>query len=132
MPRGSYLYNHAAEKIDAWRHEYNHFRPHSSFGDMTPMEYIDVWQRQESEGERLPRTSSMKQMPSGQAWPEGMDSPRTSVSVKRNMRKKPEIPIVGCFCPPPVNRLVCVCSTYQRDLVMSSVPLQTGLVKAFI
>ena len=48
----------AVEKIDAWRHEYNHFRPHSSLGDMTPMEYIDVWQRQESEGEPLPGASS--------------------------------------------------------------------------
>jgi hypothetical protein len=82
------------EKIDSWCHEYNHFRPHSSLGDMTPMEYIAVWQRQESEWEPLPGASSPKQMPSGQAWPEGMDSPKTSVSMKRNMRKKSPISLL--------------------------------------
>lgn len=31
----------AAMKIESWRMEYNHFRPHSSLNDMTPMEFID-------------------------------------------------------------------------------------------
>lgn len=29
----------AREKIERWREEYNHVRPHSSLGDLTPVEY---------------------------------------------------------------------------------------------
>jgi putative transposase len=31
----------AEDKIEAWRHEYNHYRPHSSLNNLTPMEYIE-------------------------------------------------------------------------------------------
>ncbi len=31
----------AREKIEAWRQEYNHFRPHSSLGDKTPNEWME-------------------------------------------------------------------------------------------
>ena len=31
----------AAEKIERWRTEYNHYRPHSSLEDMTPAEYVE-------------------------------------------------------------------------------------------
>jgi putative transposase len=31
----------AQEKIEAWRYEYSHLRPHSSLNDLTPMEIID-------------------------------------------------------------------------------------------
>lgn len=30
----------AAEKIETWRTEYNHYRPHSSLHDLTPIEFI--------------------------------------------------------------------------------------------
>jgi putative transposase len=30
----------AINKIDAWKEEYNHFRPHSSLNDMTPNEVV--------------------------------------------------------------------------------------------
>jgi hypothetical protein len=30
----------AAEKVEAWRIEYNSYRPHSSLGDLTPEEFI--------------------------------------------------------------------------------------------
>lgn len=30
---------HARRAIDAWQHDYNHERPHSSLGDLTPIEY---------------------------------------------------------------------------------------------
>jgi putative transposase len=30
----------AVEKIEAWRQEYNHFRPHRSLNDLTPAEYV--------------------------------------------------------------------------------------------
>ena len=31
----------AIEKIEAWRIEYNHYRPHSSLNDLTPVEFIE-------------------------------------------------------------------------------------------
>ena len=35
----------AKEKIEAWRVEYNEFRPHSSLGDMTPAEFARLGPR---------------------------------------------------------------------------------------
>ena len=32
----------AQEKFDIWRKDYNGFRPHSSLGDMSPNEYIEM------------------------------------------------------------------------------------------
>ena len=34
----------AEEKVDAWRNEYNHYRPHSFLNNLTPMEYIEISQ----------------------------------------------------------------------------------------
>jgi putative transposase len=34
----------AEEKVDAWRYEYNYYRPHSSLNNLTPMEYIEICQ----------------------------------------------------------------------------------------
>lgn len=34
----------AEDKIEDWRHEYNHFRPHSSLNNLTPMGYIKICQ----------------------------------------------------------------------------------------
>ena len=39
--------NDAREKIEAWREEYNTFRPHSSLGNLTPREFVE---RSASEG----------------------------------------------------------------------------------
>lgn len=33
--------NHARAIIEAWRHDYNHLRPHSSLGALTPIEFAD-------------------------------------------------------------------------------------------
>jgi putative transposase len=33
--------NEAREIIEAWRHDYNHVRPHSSLGALTPIEFTD-------------------------------------------------------------------------------------------
>jgi putative transposase len=30
---------HAHALIEAWRHDYNHQRPHGAFGQLTPSEY---------------------------------------------------------------------------------------------
>ncbi len=35
----------AAEKIDAWREEYNNFRPHSSLNDLTPNQVIEMYKK---------------------------------------------------------------------------------------
>ena len=35
----------AVEKIDAWREEYNSFRPHSSLNDLTPNEVVEMYQK---------------------------------------------------------------------------------------
>ena len=31
----------AREKIESWRHDYNHFRPHSALGDLTPAQFVE-------------------------------------------------------------------------------------------
>jgi len=38
------LLDDARQKIEAWRSEYNGFRPHGSLGDLTPNEYLDQHQ----------------------------------------------------------------------------------------
>jgi putative transposase len=30
---------HARQELETWRHDYNHFRPHSSLGNRTPVEW---------------------------------------------------------------------------------------------
>ncbi len=35
--------------IEAWRRHYNQERPHSSLGYLTPLEYRDQWEREQSE-----------------------------------------------------------------------------------
>ncbi len=44
----------AAIKIETWRLEYNHFRPHSSLDDMTPSEFIHDCLAETNKGESLP------------------------------------------------------------------------------
>jgi len=36
----------AVEKIEAWRIEYNQYRPHSSLNDFTPAEFIEQMQKE--------------------------------------------------------------------------------------
>ena len=35
----------AVEKIEAWKEEYNHFRPHSSLDNLTPNEVVEMYQK---------------------------------------------------------------------------------------
>ncbi len=37
----------APETIEAWRHDYNHLRPHSSLGALTPTEFAMLKRREE-------------------------------------------------------------------------------------
>lgn len=52
----------AAEKIERWRIEYNHFRPHSSLDDMTPAEYVERRLKLKEETVSLPEASVPDQM----------------------------------------------------------------------
>jgi len=38
----------AREKIEAWRRDYNEFRPHSSLGDLTPQQFAEQFESQET------------------------------------------------------------------------------------
>jgi putative transposase len=45
---------HARRLIEAWRHDYNHHRPHSKLGWLTPAVYAARWQQNEElEGRSL-------------------------------------------------------------------------------
>lgn len=48
----------AEEKIEAWRNEYNQYRPHSSLNDMTPVEFIGHCKKEMIENSTLPGASS--------------------------------------------------------------------------
>jgi len=37
------------EKLLTWQHDYNHYRPHSSFGHLTPNEFVKKRSVQQSE-----------------------------------------------------------------------------------
>lgn len=52
----------AAEKIERWRTEYNHYRPHSSLDDMTPAEYVEKCFKLLEETVSLPEASDPNQM----------------------------------------------------------------------
>jgi putative transposase len=52
----------AVMKTEAWRTEYNHYRPHSSLMDMTPVEFIDYCLKAEDDEQSLPGASSSDQM----------------------------------------------------------------------
>ena len=52
----------AAEKIEAWRIEYNNFRPHSSLDDMTPAEFIENSSKAGQRSTTLPGASAPDQM----------------------------------------------------------------------
>lgn len=74
----------AVEKIEAWRHEYNHYRPHSSLNDLTPMEFIVGYAKQHTYLQPLPGASSPEQMPSTGFKKIRQTMRKASVQVKRN------------------------------------------------
>lgn len=52
----------AVEKIESWRVEYNHYRPHSSLNDLTPAEFVESCLRQIEKAVSLPGASVPNQM----------------------------------------------------------------------
>jgi putative transposase len=43
----------AQSKIEAWRHDYNHHRPHGSISNLTPIEFIQQGQANQAEATKL-------------------------------------------------------------------------------
>ncbi len=43
----------ARRKIEAWRHDYNTYRPHSSLGDMTPVDFSKSTVRDDAQEARI-------------------------------------------------------------------------------
>ena len=43
----------AKSKIEAWRDDYNHHRPHSSLGHLTPSEYVERGQAKRTEARKV-------------------------------------------------------------------------------
>ncbi|WP_084664311.1 integrase core domain-containing protein [Pandoraea faecigallinarum] len=39
--------------MTAWQHDYNHHRPHSSLGHLTPSEFVQKWSVQPKEAAPL-------------------------------------------------------------------------------
>ena len=52
----------ATEKIEAWRIEYNHYRPHSSLNDLTPVEFIEQMKIEHQVSKALPGAPSTDPM----------------------------------------------------------------------
>jgi putative transposase len=52
----------AKEKIEAWRIEYNEFRPHSSLNDLTPVQFIEQWAKNKQNFKALPGAPSSDPM----------------------------------------------------------------------
>lgn len=74
----------AAEKIEAWRQEYNHYRTHSSLNDLTPMRFIETWQLEENFIRTLPGASSTQPIVFTTVKHPSTASEKPSVPLKKN------------------------------------------------
>ena len=73
----------AAEKIEAWRIEYNNFRPHSSLDDMTPAEFIENSIKDGQRSTTLPGASAPDQMIFGAPLKSSALSERSSAQSQK-------------------------------------------------
>ena len=78
----------AADKIEAWRQEYNYYRTHSSLNDITPAEFIEAWQREEEMNRNLPGASSTQPMVFATAKHPSAAPEKPSVPLKKNKYSK--------------------------------------------
>ena len=60
--------NQAREIIEAWRHDYNHVRPHSSLGALTPIEFADQQGARPLEPVRGPAAAPLARSPPHQGF----------------------------------------------------------------
>lgn len=68
----------AAEKIEAWRKDYNSYRPHSSLNDLTPAEFIIKCRQRADQIEYLPAAPVSDQMTFGTSKPPSTSSKKSS------------------------------------------------------
>jgi putative transposase len=82
----------AAEKIESWRQEYNHYRPHSSLDDMTPAAFIESYPRNQwqeaMESLTLPGAFSSQQMVFAASEDLSATPEKPSVSMKNLKHQK--------------------------------------------
>ena len=82
----------AAEKIEAWRQEYNHYRPHSSLNDMTPAAFIESYPRDQwqeaMQSLTLPGASSPQPMVFAAVENKSATSEKPSVPLKKKKHQK--------------------------------------------
>jgi len=78
----------AVMKIEAWRTEYNHYRPHSSLMDMTPVEFIDYCLKAKDYEQSLPGASSSDQMIFSTPVTRSAMEEKSSVQMKKKQHKK--------------------------------------------
>lgn len=75
----------AKEKIESWRMEYNHYRPHSSLDDLTPAEFVILYIKAKENQQVLPEASDSDKMISGPAHP---SSAKQEKSFSRARKKR--------------------------------------------
>lgn len=68
----------AVEKIEAWRKDYNEYRPHSSLNDLTPAEFINKCRQRADQIESLPAAPLSNQMTFGASNPPSAKSKKSS------------------------------------------------------
>jgi putative transposase len=78
----------AVMKIEAWKTEYNHYRPHSSLSDRTPAEFIEYCLKQKVDKQSLPGASSSDQMIFSTPETRSTKEEKLSVQMKKKQHKK--------------------------------------------
>jgi putative transposase len=78
----------ASEKIEAWRIEYNEYRPHSSLNDLTPVEFIAQLQNEKDIKKALPGAPSSDPMIFAAAKQRPAASEKSSDQLKDKKRFK--------------------------------------------
>jgi len=72
----------AREKIEAWRKEYNEYRPHSSLNGLTPAEFIEQYLEENGKNKTLPGAPSSDPMIFAASKPHPAASEKSSDQLK--------------------------------------------------
>lgn len=78
----------ASEKIEAWRIDYNQYRPHSSLNDLTPAEFIEELKKEKMKTKALPGAPSSDPMIFAAAKQRPTVSEKSSDQLKVSKRFK--------------------------------------------